>query len=235
VKVLIFADLHGNFDALQALQAVESKPDVVLFLGDIVGYGPEPQPCLSWIRSNATHAVRGDYDEAAARDVPCRCPPELEVWAEADRAYARMMLREADVEYLGDLPLELTVDLEGISFYLTHAAPSDNLGKPLPLTEVKDKELTEEIARLDADVVLVGHTHVPAIRQVGSTVLVSPGSLGQPRHGTPSPTYAVWQDGEIQIRHIHCDVGPVVQKLSLLPVAPEHIAQLQTIIREGLV
>ena len=77
MKVLAFSDLHGNYDALQALQAVESRPDVVLFLGDIVGYGPEPQPCLSWIRSNATHAVRGDHDEAAARDVPCWCPREL--------------------------------------------------------------------------------------------------------------------------------------------------------------
>ncbi len=235
MKVLIFGDLHGNFDALQALQAVESKPDVVLFLGDIVGYGPEPQPCLSWIRSNATHAVRGDHDDSAARDVPCRCPTELEVWSEADRAYARMMLREDDLDYLGDLPLEVTYDVEGISFYFTHAAPSDSLGKPLPLTEVKDKELAEEIARLDADVVLLGHTHVPAIRQLGSTVLVNPGSLGQPWYGTPSPTYAVWQDGEIQIRHIHYDVSPVVHKLSLLPLAPEHIAQLQRIMREGLV
>ena len=234
MKILIFADLHGNFDALQALQTVESKPDVVLFLGDIVGYGPEPQPCLSWIRSNATYAVRGNHDQAAVRDVACRCPPELEVWAEADRAYARMMLMEGDLQYLGDLPLELKVDLEGISFYLTHAAPSDNLGKALPLTEVKDKDLGEEIARLEAGVILLGHTHVPAIRQLGGTVLVNPGSLGQPRHGTPSPTYAVWQDGEIQIRHIHYDVSPVVQKLSLLPLAPEHIAQLQNIMREGL-
>jgi protein phosphatase len=144
------------------------------------------------------------------------------------------MLMEGDLQYLGDLPLELKVDLEGISFYLTHAAPSDNLGKALPLTEVKDKDLGEEIARLEADVVLLGHTHIPAIRRLGSTVLVNPGSLGQPRHGTPSPTYAVWQDGEIQIRHIHYDVSPVVQKLSLLPLAPEHIAQLQNVMREGL-
>lgn len=234
MKVLAFADLHGNLDALQALQAVESKPDIVLFLGDIVGYGPEPQPCLSWIRSNATYAVRGNHDEAAARDAPCRCPSELEVWSEADRGYTRQMLRGADLEYLGDLPFELTVDVEGTSFYLTHGAPSDNLGKPLPLTEVKDRELAEETAHLGADVVLLGHTHVPAMRQVGSTILVNPGSLGQPRHGTPSPTYAVWQDGEIQIRHVHYDLSPVLRKLSLLPLAPEHIAQLQAIMWEGL-
>ena len=230
----MFSDLHGNFDALQALQTVESKPDVILFLGDIVGYGPEPQPCLSWIRSNATHAVRGNHDEAAAKDIPSRCPSELEAWSDADTEYARRMLSEADIDYLASLPLEQAIDVAGTSFYLTHAAPSDNLYKPLPLTAVKETELAEEIAHLDADVVLLGHTHVPAIRQVGTTVLVNPGSLGQPRHGTPSPTYAVWEDGELQIRHIHYSLSPVLRKLSLLPLAPDHVTHLQGIIQEGL-
>ena len=92
----------------------------------------------------------------------------------------------------------------------------------------------EEIAHLEAEVMFLGHTHVPAIRQMGRTVLVNPGSLGQPRHGTPSPTYAVWEDGELQIRHIHFDPSPVLQKLSLLPLDPEHITRLQTIIRTAL-
>jgi putative phosphoesterase len=234
MKILAFSDLHGNFDALQALQAVESKPDAVLFLGDIVGYGPEPQPCLAWIRSNATHAVRGNHDEAAGRDAPSRCPPELADLSEATRAYTRRMLNEADLDYLGSLPLEETVELGGTTFYLTHAAPSDNLAKPLPLTALKEKELAEEIAHLEADVVFLGHTHVPEIRQVGETVLVNPGSLGQPRHGTPSPTYAVWEDGELQIRHIHYELSPVLRKLSLLPLDPEHILRLQAIIQTAL-
>ncbi len=234
MKILAFSDLHGNLDALQALQAVESKPDVVLFLGDVVGYGPEPRPCLSWIRSNATHAVRGDHDEAVARDVASHCPPELEDLSEATRAYTRRMLNEADLSYLGDLPLERAVNLAGTSFYLTHAAPSDNLRKPLPLIEVKEKELAQEIAHLDAEVVFLGHTHVPAIRRVGGTVLVNPGSLGQPWHGTPSPTYAVWEDGELQLRHIHYDLSPVLRKISLLPLDPEHIARLQAIIQKAL-
>jgi len=144
------------------------------------------------------------------------------------------MLSEADLDYLGNLPLEETVTFGGTRFYLAHAAPSDNLGKPLPLTAVKEKELAEEIAHLDAEVVFLGHTHVPAIRQVGETILVNPGSLGQPRHGTPSPTYAAWEDGQLQIRHIHYDLSPVLQKLSLLPLDPEYVAHLQTIIQEAL-
>jgi putative phosphoesterase len=234
MKILAFSDLHGNFDALQALQVVETQPDAVLFMGDIVGYGPEPQPCLSWIRANATMTVRGDHDEAAARDIPSQCPPELADLSEATRAYTRRTLREPDLEYLGSLPLEESFSLGGTTFYLTHAAPSDNLAKPLPLTEVKEKELAEEIAHLGAEVVFLGHTHVPAIRQLGETVVVNPGSLGQPRHGTPSPTYAVWEDGELQIKHVDYNLGPVLRKLSLLPLDPDHVARLQAIIQTAL-
>ncbi len=235
MKILVFSDLHGNFDALLALQAVESKPDAVLFLGDIVGYGPEPQLCLGWIRSNSTYAVRGNHDEAAARDVPSRCPPDLEDLAEATKAYTRRMLNQVDLDYLGSLPLEETVSLGGVRFYLTHAAPSDNLAKPLPLMDHKESELAAEIAHLETDVVFLGHTHVPEIRQVGQTVLVNPGSLGQPRHGTPDPTYAVWENGELQIRHIHYDPSPVLRKLSLLPLGSEHVARLQAIIQKALI
>ncbi len=234
MKILAFSDLHGNFDALEALQAVESKPDIVLFLGDIVGYGPEPQLCLSWIRANATYVVRGDHDEAAAKDVPSRCPAELNDLSEATKAHARRVLSEADLAYLGNLPLEQAVNLAATKFHLTHAFPTDNLRKRSPLAAVKGEELAEETGHPGADVVFLGHTHVPAIRQVGSTVLVNPGSLGQPRHGVPSPTYAVWEDGELQIRHIHYDFSPVLWKLSLLPLDSEHVARLQAIIQKGL-
>ncbi len=235
MKILVFSDLHGNFDALQALQAVESKPDAILFAGDIVGYGPEPKLCLSWISANATCVVRGDHDEGVANDVPSRCPPELQDLSQATGAYTRRMLNQADLDYLRGLALEQTVDLGGARFYLTHAAPSDNLGKALDLTALKQKQLAEEIAGLDADIVFLGHTHVPAIRQVDGIVLVNPGSLGQPRHGTPSPTYAVWEDGELQIRHIHYDLSPLLRKLSLLPLDPDHVGRLQSIIKEALV
>jgi putative phosphoesterase len=234
VKVLVFSDLHGNFDALEALQGVEGKPDVVFFLGDVVGYGPEPKLCLSWIKANVTDAVRGDHDEAVATNVRSRCPPELQSLSEDSRAHTRRMMSQSDLEYLGSLALEQTVDLGGTRFYLTHAAPSDHLGKALPLTTAKETELAQEIAELDVDVVFLGHTHVPAIRRVGSTVLVNPGSLGQPWHGTPSPTYAAWEDGELQIRHIHYNLIPVLRKLSLLPLDPEHVARLQAIIQKGL-
>ncbi|MBF8285161.1 MAG: hypothetical protein HW378_4076, partial [Anaerolineales bacterium] len=49
-----------------------------------------------------------------------------------------------------------------------------------------------------ADFVVVGHTHVPALRRVDNVLFINPGSLGQPRYGVPDATYAVWNDGQVQ-------------------------------------
>jgi hypothetical protein len=68
-------------------------------------------------------------------------------------------------------------------------------------TMVEDK-LRAEMEGVDADVIPLGHTHIPTIRRVGNVHIVNPGSLGQPRHGLPSATYAVWEDGHLQIKHI---------------------------------
>jgi len=65
--------------------------------------------------------------------------------------------------------------------------------------------LEAELAEVEADVLFVGHTHVPGLREVGKTIIVNQGSLGQPRHGRPRGTYAVRLDGELAILHLHCD------------------------------
>ncbi|MFQ6016077.1 MAG: metallophosphoesterase family protein [Anaerolineae bacterium] len=234
MRILIFADLHANWEALQALQVVESKPDAIFFLGDIVDYGPDPVACLTWIKENVTHAVRGNHDQAVGTQVDCRSPQEYHQLAVATRQHTWRMLREADLTYLTTLPLEERVRVEGTTFYLTHASPGDNLYGALDLIATRQESLEEEMAHAKADVVLVGHTHVPAIRKVGQVYFVNPGSIGQPRHGSPSATYALWKDGKLAIRHVDYDWSRTQQKLSLLPLDPEHVQRLQEILERGL-
>ncbi len=54
MKIIIFSDLHANWEALSALQRAESQPDAILFMGDVVNFGPDPQGCLDWVRANVT-------------------------------------------------------------------------------------------------------------------------------------------------------------------------------------
>src|SRR4051794_31687204 len=66
MRILVLADIHANWAALEAIQ---EPHDVCLFLGDLVDYGVEPAPCVDWVRSRAAHAVRGNHDHGAAQAV----------------------------------------------------------------------------------------------------------------------------------------------------------------------
>src|SRR4051812_50031046 len=66
MRILLVSDIHANWPALTA---VREACDVCLFLGDLVDYGCDPAPCVDWVRTNATHSIRGNHDHGAAQDV----------------------------------------------------------------------------------------------------------------------------------------------------------------------
>jgi putative phosphoesterase len=235
MKIIIFSDLHANWEALSALQRAESQPDAILFMGDVVNFGPDPQGCLDWVRANVTAAVRGNHDHAVAFGGDAGVNPALLPVFTAARDYTQSVLSEVDRAWLGELPLGQSIELDGRRFHLVHAMPSEPLGKRVSLVTAREDDLEAELALLDPrpDVLLVGHTHLPGMRQVGGTVIVNPGSLGQPRNGTPDATYAVWRDGALQIHHLHYDHDTTQRKLMSLPLDPDVVDRLQEILATG--
>ena len=142
-------------------------------------------------------------------------------------------MAEDDLDWLGGLPLQQPVSLGGASFHLLHIAPTEPLSKRLHLLMALEVTLEAELAEIEADVLFVGHTHMLGLGKVGKTIIVNPGSLGQPRHGTPRGTYAVWLDGELAIRHLRCDFRATQRKLAHLPLDPGLVHELQTIVKRG--
>lgn len=236
MRILIFSDLHANWEALAALMAaVPHRPDAVLFLGDAVGYGPDPKLCVEWLRGHITAGVRGNHDHALAYDADIGGARELEEEAEATLLHARQMLAPPDLAFLRNLPETATAEFGGARFYLVHGSPPDPLhGRP-DLIFTSQSRLREMLADTAADFVLLGHTHIPALRQVDNTLIVNPGSLGQPRYGTPDGTFALWEDGRVQIHHVHYDREATQAKLALLPLPAEQRLRLQQILETGQV
>ncbi len=229
MRVLIFSDLHANLEALNALQRVETKPDALLFLGDAVGYGPDPAACVGWLKSNATGAVQGDHDGAASSGAQCASPIEWRPMAQATCETARALLTHNALDYLATMPPTQSLEIGGARFWLTHRAPQG-----LDVLTAPDPAWQSALEQNPADVFLFGHTHVPLLRRAGKAWAVNPGSLGQPRHGLPSATYAVWEDGELKIQHIDYDPTATIRKLALLPLDPEHLLRLQQALARGM-
>jgi putative phosphoesterase len=234
MRVLLLADVHANGEALLSLQRAEPQPDAVLFAGDAVGYGPEPVSCARWLLANAAAAVQGNHDQALAAGTPPHAPLELEDAALETLVYARRMLTAGDAAALGRWPLSATLELGGARFYLTHGTPAAPLTGRLDAATAREADLHLLFDGVTADVILLGHTHQPALRRFGDRLIINPGSLGQPRYGVPDATYAVWEDGRVQIRHLHYNHDATAQRLGLTPLSPEVSEQLTGILESGL-
>jgi putative phosphoesterase len=210
MRVLIIADVHGNWEALQAV--LTEPHDVLLFLGDAVDFGPAPGPCLEALRARVTYGVRGNHDHGTAFGVSCRSYGAWQAWDEATHAHTLRLVEEQHRDFLRALPLQQRVEIEGTSFHLTHAAPSDPLYRYLP-ADAPDATLAREAGLVDASILLVGHTHVPMIRQAGHRLVVNPGSVGMPRDGGAGARYAIWEDGRVDLRQTPYDVEATVRSL----------------------
>jgi len=239
-RIIIFGDLHANWEALLALQQAEPQPDVVICLGDLVGYGPDPKRCLDVVRTGATHVIGGWQDQAVGNG---QLPPSGDELLEGTWAHTRSVLPEEDRDYLASLPAELTVEIAGTRFHLTRFSPDDDEAETSTLITMSQARLQERFGEIEADIILVGGPHMPALRQIDQRLIVCPGSLGQPRYGVADPTFAAWDDGaadngaaktgRLQIHHLHYHPHTTIQKLSLLPLDPDHLLRLQSILQTG--
>jgi len=82
-------------------------------------------------------------------------------------------------------------------------------------------------------VILAGHTHLQFSRDFGSRKVINPGSLGQSKAGDPRARYAVWQDGEIELRALEYQFDKTIEKISALPLPAEIKLDLATVLRTG--
>lgn len=228
MRIVIISDLHGNAEALEAL--TESY-DELWVLGDLVNYGPDPQFVVDWVRERATVVVRGNHDHAVGFNTDPQCSPAFRAMAAATMRYSLATLTEAEKTYLRDLPLTRTIERDGRRVFLCHASPSDPLFAYCP---PDSPQWTDEVARLDADLILVGHTHLPFIKTVAERQIVNPGSLGQPKHGGPQASYAVWQDGEITLRTVPYLLERTIAKLKRVPLPTDIVDALAHLLQTGV-
>jgi len=218
MKIAILSDLHAN---IEALTAFPEDYDELWVLGDLVNYGPNPCELVRWIRQKASLVVRGNHDNAVGKGEDPQCSPPFRAMAEATLRYTEALLTPDDKAYLARLPLTCERTVDGFRFFLCHATPSD----PLFSYCLQDSpRWQDEVAHLPADILLVGHTHLPFVREVGSRLVVNPGSLGQPKHGSPHSCYAVWENGRIELRSYTYPVSETVRKIYAMPLS-ERIRQ----------
>lgn len=221
MRILVVADIHGN---RAALEAVREPFDACLCLGDLVDYGPEPGPCVEWVRANAAHCVRGNHDHGVAQDVAVQGVAGFRFLTAVTRPLSVAALSAAQRRFLADLPTSRLVTLGGRRFLMVHATPRDPMDEYAP----PDPAFwTPRLAGLGVDYVLAGHTHQQYVLRVGKTTVVNPGSVGLTRDGDPRAAYAVIDGDGVELKRVGYAVEQTVAASDVLvgdPMARQLLA-----------
>jgi putative phosphoesterase len=185
------------------------------------------------VRERATHIVRGNHDTALAYRVDSRVAGFKRELAEATLAHHRRGLSRDDVSWLRLLPTEVRFRFDEYSFHAVHASPKDHLFSYRLTPDLSDEELKKEVEGVRADIVLLGHTHLPMSRGAWTKVILNPGSVGQPLDGNPRASYAVIKDGVAEIRRVAYDIEVTVAGIREMGLGDDVTRALITILMTG--
>jgi diadenosine tetraphosphatase ApaH/serine/threonine PP2A family protein phosphatase len=242
MRVLVISDIHANLTALEAVLdnasthlPAETTFDSVWCLGDLVGYGPDPNECVQRVRDLAgLVCLIGNHDQAALGQIPLsRFNREARQVAE----WTRHELKKTHREYLASLPSQAVIG----AFTLAHGSPRQ------PVWEYILDNYTADVNFdvLSTDYCLVGHSHLPLVFErdgdgpcllhllmtwdqplsLRPKMILNPGSVGQPRDMDARASYAILDTEAVswQLHRVPYDV-PAVQARILQAGLPERQA-----------
>jgi putative phosphoesterase len=215
MRILLVSDIHGN---RAALEAINEPFDACLFLGDLVDYGVEPEPCIDWVRQHSRYAIRGNHDHGVAQKIHVHGASGFRYLTGVTRTISMEKVNETDRKYLASLPTTLSFTLNNKRFFLVHATPRDPLDEFAPPNA---DFWTRRLEGIDADYVCVGHTHGQFIAQIGNITLINPGSVGLPRDGDPRAAYAIITDEGAELKRIEYPVHDTIASIHATAM-PEH-------------
>jgi len=233
VRTLVISDIHGNIDALESvLAAAGSAIDQILCLGDIVDYGPEPAACIELMREPVMR-IRGNHDNAVAFHVDCGCGEAFRHLSIETREYMWRILSEEQTAWLGEVEPLLETEIDGRRIYAVHGAPSDPLFKYIQPDTPADELAREASLAPGADIILMGHTHKPFLKELEGRHLVNAGSVGQPRDGIAKASYAIIDNGRVELHRSEYDVERAMARVGKMPVSQKAREQLAYILKHA--
>jgi diadenosine tetraphosphatase ApaH/serine/threonine PP2A family protein phosphatase len=234
MRYAIISDVHSNLESLNAMLEMLESDDGLLCLGDIVGYGPNPNECVALIRQRVTEAVLGNHDVAATDNFG------VEYFNPVARnaiEWTQRAISKESVDWLNTLSYEIRAP----EYLMVHGAPKNYF------EYILDKRgASRAFKNTDAPLIFAGHTHIAdyyklnadgtidhAHMQNGGSLelaadaryIINAGSVGQPRDLNPKAAFAWYDDAHRTVEFVRYDypIEQVQQKI-LAAGLPEALA-----------
>ncbi|MCD6303664.1 MAG: metallophosphoesterase family protein [Planctomycetes bacterium] len=248
----VISDIHGNTEALRAVLAdIESRGiKQILCLGDVVGYGPEPNECLDLVRQAAAVTLMGNHDYAVMFE-----PTQFNVSAESASFWTRAEIesepdpqkRGARWAFLGSLPVKYTTSGEGLGMgelMFVHGSPRRPINEYIFPDDVYNapNKVQGSLDRT-GHLCFVGHTHVPGVFidppdfyspdelegvfevNTQRKAIINVGSVGQPRDRDNRASYVVVEPGRVRFVRVPYDVTAVMEKVRRIEQLDNYLGQ----------
>lgn len=243
MRYLVISDIHANLEALEAvLEDAQGQYTEVWCLGDLVGYGPDPNECVERVRELPVACVAGNHDWAALGKLPL---DDFNPDARVASRWTQVALDASSRTYLEALPETLVI---GDKVTLVHGSPRH----PIWEYVISIPIALENFAYFETPWCLIGHSHIPVIFRYivedehkdceaiippfnqpislppGERFIINPGSVGQPRDGDPRASYMLIDpdEGTIEYRRVSYPVDKTQAKMEELGLPPRLIARL---------
>ncbi|MCF7876674.1 metallophosphoesterase family protein, partial [Candidatus Bipolaricaulota bacterium] len=207
MKLGLISDVHGNWEALQvALDRLsnEQKVDKLLFCGDLVGYGPEPNKCVSKLNSASVICIKGNHDAGLVGELPVDFFNQLGL---AGIKWTKKEITAENKGYLKELSTKKYLPEEKIS--MVHGSSVSPLTQYI--TQKVEAFRSFQRDKNDFSLQIFGHTHLPVVYEIANEdvkenkvqggesfkldsdrrYLINPGSVGQPRDGNWKTSFAM--------------------------------------------
>ena len=239
MRTLILSDIHANLPAFTAVLEAAGEVDQVWFLGDVVGYGPDPNECIELLRVQPNlQALMGNHDAALMDFISIdRFNHEA---AEAIRVQSRLISQES-LNFLELLRLKLEIQ----DLTLAHGSPRNPIWEYVLSVGTARPNFDE----FSTQGCLVGHTHIPSLfildENGGIRILLpdkgdrwkpegrfilNPGSVGQPRNYDPRAAFVIWveEEGTFLFQRVSYDIEAVTARILQLGIPKRQALRLRT-------
>ncbi len=238
MRILVLSDIHANLTALETVLEDAGAVDAVWCLGDIVGYGPDPNECVARIRGlQNLVCLLGNHDAAALSRIP------IETFNQDARRSIEWMqdvLTKESYIFLSQLPETVVTG----QVTLVHGSPRNPVWEYI----LDLHNAAQNMEYFDTQVCMVGHTHLPiayradpktsqlhwAVPPEGECVqldtrsIVNPGSVGQPRDHDPRSSYAIFypETNGWEIHRVDYDIRAVQKRIRTAALPMRHALRL---------
>jgi diadenosine tetraphosphatase ApaH/serine/threonine PP2A family protein phosphatase len=240
MRILILSDIHANLTALDAVLTDAGVVDAVWCLGDLVGYGPDPNECIQRIRElPSLLCILGNHDAAALSQIDVTTfNPE----ARQALQWTQGMLSDSSVAFLKSLPERINRD----RVTLVHGSPRQPVWEYL----LDTYNATRSFEYFESPFCFVGHTHLPIVYHLYDSsrlahlsipepntclslsprTIVNPGSVGQPRDRDPRAAYAIYEpeSSTWDYHRVIYDIRAVQRRMKALGLPERHIQRLES-------